>query len=243
MYYDGGNFCAKLTPDELADMNANSQTLTVKRGATIPDDMVEHWPIVAVSTGVLSLQNLLNDGRRVVAALFMRGDILDLRNPSNRKLGHLVALSKVNLCRLSPQVFDRVLNENPQARMIAWEGLNTQTFSAINHASDLAKKQALEKLASFIFECRHRSARKLRGDLVDIPIRRRDLAEYLGMQPETVSRSFKELEFRDIIKVTDLSTVQILQLPALRRIANGDRVGESANKRFGPEYKILTADA
>lgn len=241
MYYDAENFCAKLTPDELADMNASSQILTIKRGDTISDNMVKHWPIIAISTGVLSLQSLLNDGRRIVAALFMRGDILELRNPSNRKFGHLVALSKVKLCRLSPRVFDRVMNENPKARLIAWEGLTSQAFSAISHASDLAKKQALEKLASFIFECRHRSTRKLPGNLVDIPIRRRDLADYLGMQPETVSRLFKELETRNIIKVTDLSNVQILQTSALRRIANGDRVGESANKGYGPDYKILVA--
>jgi CRP/FNR family transcriptional regulator, anaerobic regulatory protein len=241
MYYDTRNLCAKMTSDELCEMNANSQVLKVKRGKILSDDLLDHWPIVAVSSGVLSLKHLLSDGRRVIAALFMRGDILDLRTASSRKAGYLAALSNTSLCLLSPPVFDTVLTNNPRARIVAWEGLNAQAFSAINHASDLAKKQALEKLASFIFECRHRTSKKQRN-LVEIPIRRRDLADYLGMQPETVSRSFKELETQGILKVTDLSTVQILLLPVLRRIADGDRVAQIADRDSGPQFKIVVAD-
>lgn len=241
MYYDTGNLCAKMTMDELGEMNAHSQVLKVKRGKILSDDLLDHWPIVAVSAGVLSLQHLLSDGRRVIGALFMRGDILDLRTASSRKAGYLAALSNASLCLLSPRVFDEVLANNPRARIVAWEGLNAQAFSAINHASDLAKKQALEKLASFIFECRHRTSGN-QGDLVKIPIRRRDLAEYLGMQPETVSRSFKELESLGVLKVTDLSTVQILLLAVLRRIANGDRVAQMANRDSGPQLKIVVAE-
>jgi CRP/FNR family transcriptional regulator, anaerobic regulatory protein len=241
MYYDTRNLCAKMTSDELCEMNANSQVLKVKRGKILSDDLLDHWPIVAVSSGVLSLKHLLSDGRRVIAALFMRGDILDLRTASSRKAGYLAALSNASLCLLSPQVFDTVLTNNPRARIVAWEGLNAQAFSAINHASDLAKKQALEKLASFIFECRHRTSKKQRN-LVEIPIRRRDLADYLGMQPETVSRSFKELETQGILKVTDLSTVQILLLPVLRRIADGDRVAQIVDRDSGPQFKIVVAD-
>jgi len=243
LFYDKGNFCAKLSDDELVSLNADSQTLAVKRGDSMQDEMLDRWPILAISTGVLSLQHLLNDGRKTIAALFMRGDILDLRTPANRKQGSLVALSNVNLCRLSPTVFGRIMDNNTIARVVAWESLSSQAFRAINHGSDLAKKRALEKLASFIFECHHRNEKTMRRDHVEIPIRRRDLAEYLGMQPETVSRSFKELEEKGIIRVSDMSIIQVLSTSILRRIANGDRDVKMADPMGTPNYKIMTARA
>ena len=131
---------------------------------------------------------------------------------------------------------------NPRARTVAWKGLSGQAYRALSHASDLAKKQALEKLASFVFECRRRQ-KGLDRKHVEIPIRRRDLAEYLGMQPETVSRCFRDLEERAIIKVSDLSVIRILDLPALRRIANGDRVLQALGQVPDPVFKIVTKGA
>lgn len=243
LFFDAANFCASLTPNELAEMNAQSSQVTVKRDEAIDEDLTDRYPIVAISSGVLSLQHLLHDGRKTISAILMRGDILDLRNADRHQLGALIALSNVTLCRLSPAVFDRVLAENPGARKLAWENITGQTFRAINHASDLAKKQALEKLASFIFECRNRNHPKPGKDPVQIPIRRRDLAEYLGMQPETVSRCFKDLQGRGIIQVADLSLVRITNAPALRRIANGDRAAHDIRPRPEPEFNILVADA
>lgn len=241
LYYDSGNFCAKLSHQELADLNTRSKTGTIKRGHTIQDDMVERWPIFAIESGVMSLQHVLNDGRRTIAAFFMRGDIIDMRNSSNRKIGSLIALSEVNLCRLSPEVFEKIVDSNKEARMLIWDKLRDQTFRAIDHSSDMAKKQALEKLASFIFECRHRNPQKTRKDHVDIPIRRRDLAEYLGMQPETISRTFKTLEARGLIRVTDLSVIQILNRQALRQVANGAGLEREFSCVDRPNYLILTA--
>lgn len=173
----------------------------------------------------------------------MRGDILDLRSLTDRHLGSLVALNKVSLSKLSPKVFDQILNSNSTARVLAWENLTHQTARAISHASDLAKKHAIEKLASFIFECQNRRDNHLRDNHIVIPIRRRDLAEYLGMQPETISRCFKELEERGIINVTDLNAIKLEQPSTLRRLANGDREAGNDNRPNCPEYKILVAGA
>ncbi len=242
LYYEAENFCAKLSGRELDELHARSRLVSIKRGQMLNDDVLERWPILAIDSGVLCLRNLLHDGRRTIAAFFLRGDILDMRAAENRRLGDLMALSPVSLCRLSPEVFDRILSVNPRARTVAWKSLSGQAYRALSHASDLAKKQALEKLASFVFECRRRQ-KGLNREHVEIPIRRRDLAEYLGMQPETVSRCFRDLEERAIIKVSDLSVIRILDLPALRRIANGDREIQNLIQVPDPVFKIVTKEA
>ncbi len=223
LYADSKLFCAQLSGGELSDLSSQSRTLSMKRGDTLESEALAHWPIVAIDSGVMSMQHLLQDGRKTIAALFMRGDIIDLRNISNRNRGALIALGKVDICRLSPKVFEQVMGHNPDAQKVIWENLRDQAFRAIDHSGDIAKKQALEKLASFIFECRNRQAGFKDGDLVEIPVRRIDLAEYLGMQPETVSRCFKDLEKRGILEAPSLNALKLLNVPMLRRIANGDK--------------------
>lgn len=242
LYYDSGNFCAKLSESELLELHDHSQFETIKRGTQVWDHVLDTWPILAIESGVMSLQQILSDGRKSIASFFMRGDVIDMRNAANRKFGALVALSEVTVCRLSPEKFEHIVNANQNARVVIWENLRDQTFRAIAHSSDLAKKSSREKLAAFIFECDRRSSPTHRHDVVEIPVRRRDLAEYLGMQPETISRCFKDFEKRGIIDVSDLSTIRILDAPALRQIANGARPEETRHN-CGRAYKILTTDA
>ena len=223
LFADSKLFCAQLNGDELADLSQKSRTLAMKRGESLEQEALAHWPIIAIDSGVMSMQHLLQDGRKTIAALFMRGDIIDLRNISNRNRGALISLGKVKVCRLSPKVFEDVMARNPDAQKVIWKNLRDQAFRAMDHSGDIAKKQALEKLASFIFECRNRQVGFKDGDLVEIPVRRIDLAEYLGMQPETVSRCFKDFEKRGIIEVPKLNALKLLNVPMLRRIANGDK--------------------
>ncbi len=243
LYYDSSNFCAALDDAQLKDLNAHSQFETIKRGTQIWDHVLESWPILAVESGVVSLQQILSDGRRTISAFFMRGDIIDLRNRANRKLGALVALSETKVCRLSEESFVGIVHTNAKARVLVWENLRDQAFRAIAHSSDLAKKSSREKLAAFIFEFDRRAAPTHRHNVVEIPVRRRDLAEYLGMQPETVSRCFKDFERRGIIRVSDLSTIRILDLPALRQIANGARPEDALRRTYDPARKVLTSSA
>ena len=240
MFYNKTQFCAQITPDELGALSEKSRNLTLKRGESFDAAALKAWPIVAVSSGVLSMQHLLEDGRKSIAAFFMQGDVIDLRSISNRNRGHLIALGKSNVCRLSPKVFQSILANNPSAQHVVWENLRDQTFRAIDHSADLAKKMALEKLASFIFECSHRQADNVSDCSVTIPVRRVDLAEYLGMQPETVSRCFRDLESRGIIELISISNIKILSIPILRRIANGDKNVGMLDNTTKNGFKILS---
>lgn len=211
----------------------------MKRGEAMGSQELLIWPILAISTGVLSLQHLLEDGRKTIAALFMPGDIIDMRGLTGRNRGQLIALSKTNLCRLSPAAFESTIDDNSEAQRIAWNNLRNQTYRAMDHAADLAKKQALEKLASFLFECTNRQAHQDPRGQVHIPIRRIDLADYLGMQPETVSRCFKDLEDRKIIAFQGISNLNILDIPTLRRIANGDKQTENLRNTHENSFKAI----
>ena len=138
-------------------------------------------------------------------------------------------------------MFEKIVATNPDAHRIVWENLREQINRAMDHSADLGKKQALEKLASFIFECRQwQSNDKLPGQIVGIPIRRCDVAEYLGLQPETVSRGFRELQERNIVKFRSPSIVEIISLPTLKKIANGGQISDGLVRSNGVGVRILS---
>ena len=240
IYTDAGSFCAHVASDELDALSSKSRTATLKRGESIEAEEMLTWPVIAISSGVISLQHLLEDGRKTIAALFMQGDIIDMRGINSRNRGLLIALNKVKLCRLSPAIFENIIETNPEAQRVVWNNMRKQTFRAIDHSADLAKKHALEKLVSFIFECKRRQTVTLSETSVTIPVRRVDLAEYLGMQPETVSRCFKDLEERGVIEFNGISNIKLLEIPTLRRIANGDRNANGIHRTNQNKIKILS---
>jgi len=91
--------------------------------------------------------------------------------------------------------------------------MREQIHFAADHSVDLGKKSAPERLR-----------RQMGGEgceTVDLALRRSDIADYMGLQPETVSRGLKELERRGLISLKGRSRVVIHDEPALRQLANG----------------------
>jgi CRP/FNR family transcriptional regulator len=91
----------------------------------------------------------------------------------------------------------------------------------------LGQRTASERLAVFLLYLRHwrRLTENLADDSeprlaeIDIPMSREDIADFLGLKKETVSRSFKELETSRLIQRSGSHQVRVLDLAALRELA------------------------
>jgi CRP/FNR family transcriptional regulator len=87
----------------------------------------------------------------------------------------------------------------------------------------LGRKTATERLASFLLLLADRADR-LAGDkssFVNLPMSRADIADYLGLTKETVSRIFSAFRADRLIRLRALNVVEILDRPALAKIAEG----------------------
>ena len=220
---DGKLICAQMSVGELIDLSSQSTPTSVDRKQPVSARLVDRNPVIAIVEGVIGLQHVLKDGRRSIAALYWRGDIIDLRQGKDDGLakGSLIALTPARICSLSAGKYDELVRQNPDVQSVAIGNMREQIHLAAGHVVDLGKKSAPERLAAFIFECR---ARQLGGKdcaSVDLALRRSDIADYMGLQPETVSRGLKELERRGLIELKGRSRAVILDEAALRQLANG----------------------
>jgi CRP/FNR family transcriptional regulator, nitrogen fixation regulation protein len=160
-----------------------------------------------VISGTVRTYKILSDGRRQIGAFYFRGDIFGL------EMGEEHAFSAEAITDVKVLVIKRSAvvglaeRDNDVARQL-W----TLTGCELGRAQDhmlLLVKTARERVVSFLLEM---AARVPTDNAVELPMSRQDIADYLGLTIETVSRTLTQLE-----------NAAAIELPSSRRIVLRNR--------------------
>jgi len=177
--------------------------------------------IFEVASGVLRLTRIMEDGRRQVIAFGYPGDTVGF--PSDGRY-HTDCDPLVPTTLAVHRRSDLESAKGDAALHQRLLGAALREISAMqDHFMMLGRKSSVEKLASFLQVLAARVGEPL-GDFqqVTLPMTRADIADFLGLTTETVSRTFTQLRKSRIIAIDHVNTVIILKPLALRAIASGD---------------------
>jgi CRP/FNR family nitrogen fixation transcriptional regulator len=170
--------------------------------------------VYKVVSGVVRISKLLPDGRRQISAFHLPGDMFgfevdDLHHASAEAIvpTKVVAFKWQSL--LSAGASTGLVHELLNCTMIGLR--QTQ-----DHLLLLGRKNALERLAAFLLEMIHRSGDE---EVLDLAMPRHDIADYLGLTLETVSRMFAELKEHGTIRLESARRVHLLDLDKLTAMA------------------------
>lgn len=173
-----------------------------------------------VTSGVLRLTRMLADGRRQVIAFGYPGDIVGF--PSDG-LYHAdcEALTDVEL-----QPYRRAHLESGEGDAELHNALLQAALREISAMQDhfmmLGRKSASEKLASFLCILVDRVGEDTGAyKQVALPMSRSDIADFLGLTTETVSRTFTQLRKSKIIAIDNIHTIVIQRPTALLNLSLG----------------------
>ena len=151
--------------------------------------------VYKVVSGAVRAQKLLSDGRRQIVAFHLPGDIFGLELSSMRGLS-AEAVADTRLLVLERKALEQVAAQNIDvARQLAAH--TTRSLDdAQEHILLLGRKMAGERVAAFLLEMdqRMRPAGAMR-----LPMSRSDIADYLGLTMETVSRAISEFKGRGLV--------------------------------------------
>ncbi len=209
-----------LTEPSAINLMNHATVKDLTRGDTVDADFG------IVTSGVLAVERMLSDGRRTLCALFHEGDLVDLRRTMRDNQGRLVALNPSRLLALNEQWISNCAAPHPDIALAFVIQLRDYLARMRDHAMDLVSKTPLEKLASVLFEFRHwpeTMPEEGHHNMVRIPIQRTDIADYIGVKPETVSRALRQLERESLIDIPQHDRIFLNDIPSMRRIANGGR--------------------
>lgn len=211
--------CAQLSADEQLRMGAMSTDVSLKPRQMLfqEGDDAEH--VFNITSGSVSLSKALADGRRQITGFFGPGDFLGLNTKANYTVS-AEALVETHVCRFPREPFQRLLADLPRLEHNLLVVAETEIATAQEQILLLGRKTAMERIASFLLIQRQRAAH--RGQPVNplvLPMTRAEVADFLGLTIETVSRCFTKLRKLDIISLPAADRVLIKQPERLHALS------------------------
>jgi len=165
-------------------------------------------------SGVVRVSKLLPDGRRQISAFHLPGDMFgfeidDIHHASAEAIVPVKVVAFKWHSLLSATAPGGFVHELLNRTMIGLR--QTQ-----DHLLLLGRKNALERLAAFLLEMARRSGS---DRMLDLAMPRHDIADYLGLTLETVSRMFAELKESGIIRLESARRVHVVDMAKLKAMA------------------------
>lgn len=182
-------------------------------------DVADH--LFNVTDGTVKVYKLLADGRQQITGFLFAGDFLGLS--SLERYGYSAeAVTRVRYCRFPRRQLEQLLTDFPAMERRLLGIASNELAAAQDQMLLLGRKTARERVASILLMLSRRAARVgTRGDPVILPMTRSDIADYLGLTVETVSRTFTQLRKERIIELRGANVVRLSNREALEGLTEG----------------------
>jgi len=213
--------CAALEPEELRRIADITQTIRVEGGQGVFSEGDPAEAMYNVTTGNVKLYKLLPDGRRQITGFLGTGDFIGL--PVNESYAYTAeCITASTLCRFPRRKLETLLEDFPKMQRRLFSMAANELMAAQDQMLLLGRKTAKEKICSFLL---HLSARAMRRghkeNPVYVPMSRADIADYLGLTTETVSRTFTQLKTSRVISLQEGNRVLLADLDLIHDMAEG----------------------
>lgn len=213
--------CGVLECDDLSAYKRMGWTLRLKPGQTIFHEGDPASRVFTVTRGSVKLYKLLPDGRRQVTGFMFPGDFLGISLDEQHAVS-AEALEEVQLCCFPRSRFGEFVEAHPQMERRLYCLAAHELGAAREQMVLLGRKTALERLATFFLQLLERDARG-DGDAssFDLPMSRSDIADYLGLTKETISRVLGQLRDLGMTRLIALDRIKVLDRQGLALLAEG----------------------
>jgi CRP/FNR family transcriptional regulator len=217
--------CGSLSRDELAQLNLIGRFKDLAPGEIIQSEPEGPNYFANVISGVVKLTKSLPDGRQQIVGLQFPSNFLG--RPFGAASAYVAeAATDVRLCTFNRSQFESLAKSNPGLEHRLFENTLNELDSAREWMLLLGRKTATEKVASFLVMVGERtqpqgcsSAQGASSAKFELPLTRYDIADFLGLTIETVSRQLSKLKARNMIELSGPRTIIVPDLNALKHIA------------------------
>jgi CRP/FNR family transcriptional regulator len=214
--------CGAMNEEQITALNAIAHTKLVEAGQVIMSDQEPATFFANIISGTVKLTKNTPDGRQQIVGLLFAPDFLGRAFSKNNPY-FAEAATDVEICMFPNAAFERLVEQYPDLQHRLFE----RTLDELDAARDwmllLGRKTAEEKVASFLLLIARRQAHSgcaheadpLAGSF-ELPLTRADMADYLGLTIETVSRQMTRLKSSGTI---EMHSNRHLHVPHMAKLA------------------------
>jgi CRP/FNR family nitrogen fixation transcriptional regulator len=211
----GQNRAAQTRDEATEALDMMGARMTFDRDAEIFGEGEAADFVYRVVSGAVRTYKLLSDGRRQIGDFHLAGDLFGLEAGEDHRL------SAEAICKCEVLVFRRsalfaLAARTPSVGRALWSETARELERAQTHLMLLGRKSAVERVASFLQTLADREPGAAE---IALPMSRQDMADYLGLTIETVSRTFTQLQGDGVIALQGCRRVRVRNCNALARLS------------------------
>lgn len=217
-----GGVCGALSPEQLVELSKHSTRKRLEAGTEVVGQGEDMGAFANIMRGVVKLTRMMPDGRQQIVGLQFAPDFLG--RPFVEESPHSAeTATDAEICTFPRQTLERLVGRTPDLE----HKLYQQSLKELDEARDwmltLGRKNAQEKVASFLFLiASHYDPETVDGSVFDLPLSRADIADFLGLTIETVSRQFTRLRKEGVIQIENNRHVIVPDIERLQQSAGID---------------------
>lgn len=216
--------CDALSDEELVFLSSAAYRMTLPTGRLFLEEGDAAQFFYNVNSGTVRLFKALPDGRRQITGFAGPGHFIGLA-ATDMNVVSAETMEPVQLCRFSRAGMRAMFEEYPALERKLLDVAMHELVLSQQQMLLLGRKTALERIASFLLSWAQRQENCNTGKLprpnakLTLPLSRTDLADYLGLTIETVSRSLSALKKEGLIEIPNIHEIVLLRPQALENIA------------------------
>ena len=213
--------CKPMDAASLDEISAESDRVTLPARSVVFREGDHATRVYSLMNGIAKLTRLLPDGKQQVVGFRYPGDVIGYTSrrdyPFDAEL-----LTGATLCRLERPKLDKLLGRFPQLEHRLLDLCVQELNATQEQLVTVGRRPAEARVAAFLLSLLE--ARRRRGKVertLDMPMTRADIADFLGLTLETVSRSFTAFRKRGWLREPEHQKVELLDIGALSALADG----------------------
>ncbi len=224
-------------PEAVEEINGMSKLYTYEKGEVIISEGEENTIVGNIVDGIVKISNAFTDGRHQILGLLFPSDFLG-RVYQKRIRFSYEAVTDVRLCVISRYKFEDIMSRYPEVE-------HQMLLTALSEIDAMREwialiycRSSMQRLATFLYILTQRFSNQNHQELsesgnpvITLPMGRRDVSDYLGFTPETLSRNIQTLARKNIINIINPNQFELVDVARLIHYADGV-LGE-AHESFG----------
>jgi CRP/FNR family transcriptional regulator len=212
--------CASLEGEGVRRLAQASRVVHAAPGAALVSQGEAAEEVINLTDGSARVVRQLEDGRRQIVGFVFAGDVLGTTAGETHAYS-VEALEPVTACRFRKTQYRALSRQFPELETALLDRLGDELRDTQAQLVTLGRRTATERVAAFLLELDARRGPRSDGRL-DLPMSRADMADYLGLTIETVSRAMTELKASGALRLESPRRLRLADRPALATLAGAD---------------------
>ena len=215
-------FCSSLSDRVVEQIVGVSRTLRFRKSHIVAQNDNQAMTALVLRTGMLKVSHALTDGRQQIVDFLTDGDILIHHAADNTVFSTIEATTDVEACEVSLANLEAFCARSPEVARLLLGAVLGEINRKNWQVMMLGRKRADERVASLLLDFSDRAARRGEpAEILSLPMSRAEIADYLSLTTETVSRAFSLLKKQRIVRLPKPHDVVVCDIAGLIEIARG----------------------